>query len=174
MLTIPPVKALVWTLFGLFLCFTCIHTVSKVMVILAPPRRLHRDQYHPGQPYHVHTLWMINLYGARIVTYFSVFKLWFTVRALASAENPRDWILFPQRLYKEESAPQLQNIVNEIYNYCKYMINLVQEIGESLVIQAGTQEPKEREPKDTKIQATYWGPETEIMLHCTYYGRNAT
>ena len=49
-----------------------------------------------------------------IVTYFSVFKLWFTVRALPSAEKPSDRILFFQRLYTEESAPQLQKVINEI------------------------------------------------------------
>ena len=37
-----------------------------------------------------------------LVTYFSVLKLWFTLRASASAEAPEAPILFSSRLWKSE------------------------------------------------------------------------
>ena len=43
---------------------------------------------------------LTHLSGVRIVAYFSVVKLWFTLRALASAAAPDTPILFPQRLWK--------------------------------------------------------------------------
>ena len=41
-----------------------------------------------------------GLYGARIVTYFSTFKLWFSLRAPASAVAPESSILFHSRLWQ--------------------------------------------------------------------------
>ena len=43
---------------------------------------------------------LIGEYGARIVTYFSVVKLWFTLRASARAVAPDSPILFHPRLWK--------------------------------------------------------------------------
>ena len=48
---------------------------------------------------HVHVLYIVGLYRAKIVTYFSVFKLWFTLRASASAEAPESLII--SRLWKK-------------------------------------------------------------------------
>ena len=50
----------------------------------APPL----DKQHPGQPYHAHNTLLVGQYGARIVTYFSAVKLWFTLRASARAVAP--------------------------------------------------------------------------------------
>ena len=63
-------------------------------------RRKHRDHCHPGQPYHVHNTLLVGQYGVRIVTYFSVVKLWFTLRASASAVAPDFPIPFRLRLWK--------------------------------------------------------------------------
>ena len=42
----------------------------------------------------------LGVYGAWIVTYFSVFKLWFTLRPSASAVAPEPPIPLPSRLWK--------------------------------------------------------------------------
>ena len=60
-----------------------VHTVTNVVQI--------------DQQYQVH---FVSQYGARIVTYFSVFKLWFTLRASASAVAPESPILFHSRLWE--------------------------------------------------------------------------
>ena len=65
---------------------------------LPNPRRSHRSHCHPGQQYHVHILCIWVLY--KIVTYFSVFKLRFTLRAPASAEAPESPTLLDSRLWK--------------------------------------------------------------------------
>ena len=46
----------------------------------------------------VNPIYIIELYGARIVTYVSVVKLWFTIKVSASAVAPESPILFPKRL----------------------------------------------------------------------------
>ena len=83
---------------------TSVHTVGKVTVVTSTSRhstrRPHRDHCHPGQPYHAHNTLLIGQYGARIVTYSSVVKLWFTLRAPARAVAPDSPILFPPRLWK--------------------------------------------------------------------------
>ena len=53
-----------------------------------------------GQLYHAHNTLLVGQYGARIVTYFSVLKVWFTLRASARAVAPEPPILFPPRLWK--------------------------------------------------------------------------
>ena len=58
----------------------------------------HRDHCHPGQPYYAHNTLLIGRYGARIVTYSSVVKFWFTLRALARAVAPDSPIPFVSRL----------------------------------------------------------------------------
>ena len=60
----------------------------------------HRDHCHPGQPYHAHNTLLIGQYWTRIVTYFSVVKLWFTLRASARAVAPDSPIPFVPRLWK--------------------------------------------------------------------------
>ena len=74
-------------------------------------RSPHRDHYHchPGQPYHAHNTLLVGQYGGRIVTYSSVVKLWFTLRASASAVAPESPIGFLSRL--EESTPELVQVV---------------------------------------------------------------
>ena len=80
-------------------------TVRKVTVVTSTSchstRRPHRDHRHPGQPHHAHNTLLISQYGARIITYFSVVKLWFTLRASASAEAPESPISFPSRLWRK-------------------------------------------------------------------------
>ena len=49
------------------------------------------------------------MYEARIVTYFSVVKLWFTLRVSASAMAPESPIPFPSTLWKKIDVPVLQN-----------------------------------------------------------------
>ena len=54
----------------------------------------------------IYERWSLNLHGGAVmpvwsqasVTYFSVFKLWFTLRASASTETPESSILFSSRL----------------------------------------------------------------------------
>ena len=79
-------------------------TVRKVTVVTSTSRhstrRPHRDHWHPGQPYHAHSTLLIGQYGARIVTYFSVTKLWFILRASARAVAPDSPIPFLLRLWK--------------------------------------------------------------------------
>ena len=56
-----------------------------------------------------------GLREARIVTYFSVFKLWFTLRVSASAEAPETPIAFPSRLWKRvQCTPELVQVVNGV------------------------------------------------------------
>ena len=65
-----------------------------------------QDPCHQRQPYNAHNTLLIGQYGVRIVTYFSVVRLWFTLRASASAAVPELPILFhalPSRLWKEYS-----------------------------------------------------------------------
>ena len=50
--------------------------------------------------YCVHILCSLGQYGARIVTYLSVVKLQFTLRASARAVAPESLIPFPSRLWK--------------------------------------------------------------------------
>ena len=59
-----------------------------------------QDHCHPGQPYHAHNTLLIGQYWTRIVTYFSVVKFWFTLRASARTVAPESPIPFPQRLWK--------------------------------------------------------------------------
>ena len=81
-----------------------VHTVRKVTVVTSTSRHStrgpHRDHCHPGQPYHAHNTLLVGQYGTRIVTYSSVVKLWFTLRASARAVAPDSPIPFPQRLWK--------------------------------------------------------------------------
>ena len=81
-----------------------VHTVRKVTVVTCTSchstRGPHRDHCHPGQPYHAHNTLLVGQYGTRIVTYFSVVKLWFTLRASARTVAPDSPILFLQRLWK--------------------------------------------------------------------------
>ena len=81
-----------------------VHTVRKVTVVTSTSRHStrgpHRDHCHPGQPYHAHNTLLIGQYGVGIVTYFSVVKLWFTVRASARAVAPESTIPFIPRLWK--------------------------------------------------------------------------
>ena len=83
---------------------TSVHTVGKVTVVTSTSRhstrRPHRDHCHPGQPYHAHNTLLVGEYGARIVTYCSVVKLWFTLREPARAVAPESPILFLARLWK--------------------------------------------------------------------------
>ena len=44
----------------------------------------------------------LQVSSMKLVTYFSVFKLWLTLRASASAVAPEPPILFPSRLWKSE------------------------------------------------------------------------
>ena len=83
------------------LASSCINAGPDLMPVL---------QSHPGQPYHAHNTLLVGQYGARIVTYSSVVKLWFTLRASARAVAPDSPILFPQRLWKE-STPELVQVV---------------------------------------------------------------
>ena len=89
-----------------FLLFTGVHSVRNVTVAtstsLPSPRRPYRGQCHPGQPYHVHIHCILGLYirTIKIVAYFSVFKLRFTLRAPASAEAPGSPTLLDPRLWK--------------------------------------------------------------------------
>ena len=89
-------------------------TVRKVTVVTSTSRhstrRPHRDHCHPQQPYHARTTLLIHQYGASIVTYFSVVKLWFTLRASASAVAPESPIPFHSRLWKRV----LQNLVQVV------------------------------------------------------------
>ena len=79
-------------------------TVRKVTVVTSTSRhrtrRPHRDHCHPGQPYHAHNTLLLGQYGARIVTYSSVVKLWFTLRTSARAAAPESPISFDPRLQK--------------------------------------------------------------------------
>ena len=79
-------------------------TVRKVTVVTSTSRhstrRPHRDHCHPGQPYHAHNTLLIGQFGARIVTYSSAVKLWFTLRASARAVAPESPIPFHPRLWK--------------------------------------------------------------------------
>ena len=52
------------------------------------------------QPYHAHNTSLVGQCDARIVTYVSVVKLWFTLRSSASAVAPGSPILFLLRLRK--------------------------------------------------------------------------
>ena len=61
------------------------------------PRRLQRSQCHPGQPY---TMVSRFIWGLDI-TYLSVFRLQFTLKASASAEAPESPISFSSRLLKK-------------------------------------------------------------------------
>ena len=91
-----------------------VHTVRKVTVVTSTSchstRGPHRDHCHPGQPYHAHNTLLIGQYGARIVTYSSVVKLWFTLRASARAVAPESPIPFSSRLWKT-STPELVQVV---------------------------------------------------------------
>ena len=49
---------------------------------------------------HVHVLHILGLYRAKIVTYCSVFKLWFTLRASASSAAPESPTVLDSRLWK--------------------------------------------------------------------------
>ena len=63
------------------------------------PALLRDRQTHTIKHMHVLLIFcLLGLYG--IVTYFSTFKLWFTLRASASAEAPDSPILFSSRLWK--------------------------------------------------------------------------
>ena len=73
-----------------------------IPVIIHSTRRPHRDHCYPGQPHPVHNTLLIGQYEATILTYLSVVKLWFTLRASASAAAPESLILFPPRLWKTE------------------------------------------------------------------------
>ena len=83
---------------------TSAHTVRKVTVVASTSchstRRPHRDHCHPGQPYHAHNTLLESQYGVRIVTYSSVVKVWFTLRASASAAAPESPISLSSRLWK--------------------------------------------------------------------------
>ena len=48
---------------------------------------------------HIHFAFKVSM-GGRIVTYSSVVKLWFTLRALARAVTPESLISFNLRLWK--------------------------------------------------------------------------
>ena len=78
--------------------------MEKVTVVTSASshstRRPHRDHCHPGQPYHAHNTLLVGQYGARIVTYSNVVKLWFTLRASARAMGPESSIGFLSRLWK--------------------------------------------------------------------------
>ena len=54
--------------------------------------------YHSS--HHTMRIHMLGQYKAKIVTYFSVFKLWFTLSTSASAVAPESPTLFPPRLWK--------------------------------------------------------------------------
>ena len=92
---------------------TSAHTVRKVTVVTSTShhstRGPHRDHFHPGQPHHAHNTLLVGQYGVRIVTYSNVVKLWFTLRASASAAAPDSPILLSSRL--EESTPELVQVV---------------------------------------------------------------
>ena len=81
-------------------------TVRKVTVVTSTghhsTRRQQRDHCHPAQPYHAHAhnTFLVGQYGARTVTYSSVVKLWFTLRASARAVAPEAPISFHRRLWK--------------------------------------------------------------------------
>ena len=81
-----------------------VHIVRNVTVVTSTSchstRRPHRGHCYPGQPYHAHNTLLVLQYGARIVTYFSVVKLWFTLRASARAVAPESPIVFPSILRK--------------------------------------------------------------------------
>ena len=69
-----------------------VHNVRKMTVVTSTSRhntkRPHRDHCHPGQSYHAHKTLFIDQYGAKIVTYLSAVKLWFTRKAAARAMAP--------------------------------------------------------------------------------------
>ena len=60
-----------------------------------------KDQTIPtGQPYHMTIPCFIWLYGVKVVAYFRIFKLWFTLRVSASAVAPVSLIVFHSRLWE--------------------------------------------------------------------------
>ena len=77
-------------------------TVRNVAVVtstsLLSLRRSHRGQCHSS--HHTMHIHMLGQYRAKTVTHFSVFKLWFTLSASASAVAPESPILFHPRLWK--------------------------------------------------------------------------
>ena len=79
-----------------------VHTVRNESVVTSTrvpsPRRSHRGQCHPI--HHTMCIYMLGQYRAKIVTYFSVFKLWFTLSASASAIAAESPTLFDSRLWK--------------------------------------------------------------------------
>ena len=81
------------SIFNSFPHFARVDTVRKVTAVtsnsLPSPRRSHRDHCHPGQPYHLPSIYM-EVRSYLVVTYFSFFKLWFTLRASARAVAPSD------------------------------------------------------------------------------------
>ena len=89
----------IWLQLIHFCLFTGVHSVRNVTVAtstsLPSPRRSYRGHCHPGQPYHVHILCILGS-----VIYFSVFKLWFTLRASASVEAPESPTVLDSRLWK--------------------------------------------------------------------------
>ena len=66
-----------------------------------------QDNCHPGQPYHALITLLVGQYGVRIVTYSSVIKLWFTLRASASAAAPESPILLEYSRVSASSENQI-------------------------------------------------------------------
>ena len=77
---------------------TSVHTVRKVT--LAPVVIVQGDHTETTVTQDNHIILVTSQYGVRIVTYSSVIKLWFTLRASASAAAPESPISFSQRLWK--------------------------------------------------------------------------
>ena len=84
----------------------------KVTVVTSTSRHSTRrpviqDHCHPGWPYRGRNTSLIGQYGVRIVTYCSVVKLWFTLRASARAVAPDTSIPFHLRLWKRSNTWEL-------------------------------------------------------------------
>ena len=86
----------------LFSLFASVHTVRNEAVVtstsLLSPRRSHRGPMSP-KPI-IPCAYILGLHRVKIVTYFRVFKLWFTLSASASAVAPESPTLFHPRLWK--------------------------------------------------------------------------
>ena len=76
---------------------------SKIL-IESPKSKFPQKNPLPMQDSHImliHYTLLVGQYEVRMVTYFSVVKLWFTLRASASAAAPDSPILFHPRLWKK-------------------------------------------------------------------------
>ena len=94
-----------------------VHTVRKATVVTSTSchstRSPHRDHCYPGQLYHAHITFCVGQYGARIVTYSSVVKLLFTLRASARAVAPESPISFLRRLWTRVSASSENQFIGQ-------------------------------------------------------------